>query len=316
MKWIIVGSGIIVNKFIKAFNGEANIFNQNEIVAILDIDKDSSKKLADKYGIKNTFEDINDINIEYDAVYLGTPNILHYEFSKKFLNLKKNVLCEKPLIDNHKKAIELFELAQTNGVRLLEAFMHIHNPLYIAHIGKVKRLEGNYSTMIEDIKNGIAETSNDKILKRNMMGGVIADVGVYPISLGVYLNGPVKDFEMKVLKYRQQVETNVEMTLNHINGAVTTSHFSEEGEEPEKMPVLIDGKEVCPTITFRHLAESRMAFEILNFVNQEDISRFISTSIETARLLELLREDANKQVDKMIQERPIKDIVRKKLINV
>ena len=167
MKWILVGNGIIVLKFIKAFRESKEIMESNEIVGILGINTEKVKAFAKKFDIPNSFTDMNDIDVIYDAVYLGVPNILHYRITKQFLNKGINVLCEKPLVDDHSKAVELFKLAKEKKVRLLEAFMHINNPLYFPYVNNVKDLEANYSTFLEDIKNGNAETSSDKILKRD-----------------------------------------------------------------------------------------------------------------------------------------------------
>ena len=51
-------------------------------------------------------------------IFLATPNDLHYDQVKYWLNQKKNVFCEKPLTLSYESAKELFELADSQGVAL------------------------------------------------------------------------------------------------------------------------------------------------------------------------------------------------------
>tara|TARA_R100000234_G_scaffold25119_1_gene14562 strand:- start:456 stop:2150 length:1695 start_codon:yes stop_codon:yes gene_type:complete len=67
---------------------------------------------------------INDLNIEWvdakdaDWIIISTPNDLHYEQVWKYLRMKKNVFCEKPLTLSYKSAKELFDFADTMNVKL------------------------------------------------------------------------------------------------------------------------------------------------------------------------------------------------------
>ena len=67
---------------------------------------------------------INDLNVKWvdadeaDWIIISTPNDLHYEQVWKYLRMKKNVFCEKPLTLNYKASKELFDFADTMGVRL------------------------------------------------------------------------------------------------------------------------------------------------------------------------------------------------------
>lgn len=50
------------------------------------------------------------------------PNGLHYEWTLKALAAGKHVLLEKPSADTAEEAREMFELAESKGLVLLEAF--------------------------------------------------------------------------------------------------------------------------------------------------------------------------------------------------
>ena len=55
---------------------------------------------------------------EADWIIISTPNDLHYEQVSYWLAQKKNVFCEKPLSLTYESAKELFDFADTMGVKL------------------------------------------------------------------------------------------------------------------------------------------------------------------------------------------------------
>ena len=65
----------------------------------------------------NNYVEIVD-NEEADWIIISTPNDLHYEQVKYWLNKKKNVFCEKPLTLTLESSKELFKIADKNSVKL------------------------------------------------------------------------------------------------------------------------------------------------------------------------------------------------------
>lgn len=70
-----------------------------ELVAICDNDRPKARALAERFGIPNTFNDIDDLLEldELDAVVVATPNHLHEPHVLSVLAAKRHVLCERPL---------------------------------------------------------------------------------------------------------------------------------------------------------------------------------------------------------------------------
>ncbi len=69
-----------------------------------------------KNSIKNDVEFVK--SNEADWIIISTPNDLHYEQVKHYLNQKKNVFCEKPMTLTLNTTKELFNLANKQGVKL------------------------------------------------------------------------------------------------------------------------------------------------------------------------------------------------------
>ena len=53
-----------------------------------------------------------------DWVFIATPNDIHYQQAKYFIEQGINVFCEKPLTPTYKQSKELFDLAKKHNVKL------------------------------------------------------------------------------------------------------------------------------------------------------------------------------------------------------
>ena len=56
--------------------------------------------------------------IDLDWVFIATPNDIHYEQAKHFIEQGVNVFCEKPLTPTYEQSKELFDLAEKHDVKL------------------------------------------------------------------------------------------------------------------------------------------------------------------------------------------------------
>ena len=70
-----------------------------ELVAVCDNDGPKARALADRFGIPDTFTDIEDLLAldQLDALVIATPNHLHEPHTLAALASKRHVLCERPL---------------------------------------------------------------------------------------------------------------------------------------------------------------------------------------------------------------------------
>lgn len=89
---------------------------------------EKSRTVAAAYDIPfataNEDDLINDPTV--DAIDICTPNICHFETSKKALLAGKHVYCEKPLCDNAQDAFALCELAERTGLTAMTVFNNRH----------------------------------------------------------------------------------------------------------------------------------------------------------------------------------------------
>lgn len=190
-----VGTGWITSSFIEA----AQLSKDFNLTAVYSRSEDNAKMLADTYGASRVFTDIEEMATSdlIEAVYIASPNSIHFEQTITFLKNKKHVICEKPIFSNTAELKEAFKTAEENGVFLFEAIRNIHTPnfkilkenLHLA--GKVRSAilpYIQYSSRYDLFLQG----EEPNIFSAKYSGGALVDLGVYPLYLAVGLFGAPK----------------------------------------------------------------------------------------------------------------------------
>ena len=123
----IIGCGRVARRF----PFEADVVNGINVCAAYDINPDAVESLIAKYEDRITaYEDLERFYQSVDAVYVATPHLSHYQYIKDSLMRKKHVLCETPMLLNGGQAKELYQLAEHQGVFLMEANKTAHCPAF------------------------------------------------------------------------------------------------------------------------------------------------------------------------------------------
>ena len=194
----IVGAGMIVKDFL-SFSHE---LPEIKLEAIVARNIENLKNLQNTYNIKQIYTDLDEClsSPSIDTIYVAVPNNLHYSVAKKALEAGKNVICEKPFTLNYHETVELFELAESKNLILIEAITNQYLPNYLeikenlSQIGNIRLVECNFSQLssrYEAFKKGIIAPVFDK----NQGGGVLGDLNIYNIHFVVGLFGAPKNSE-------------------------------------------------------------------------------------------------------------------------
>jgi predicted dehydrogenase len=131
-----------------------------------------------------------------DAIYIGTPNQTHCEYTLAGLKAGKHVLCEKPLAINAEEGRKMVEAARESGCLLMEAMVSTLNPNFraaaarIPEIAPVRQYSSyfcQYSSKYEALKRGEVATAF-----KPGTAGALRDVGVYTLYPLVALFGRPK----------------------------------------------------------------------------------------------------------------------------
>lgn len=194
----IVGAGMIVKDFL-SFTHE---LPEIKLEAIVARNIENLKNLQSMYNIKEIFTDLDEClsSPSIDTIYVAVPNNLHYSVAKKALEAGKNVICEKPFTLDYHETVELFELAESKNLILIEAITNQYLPNYLeikenlSQIGNIRLVECNFSQLssrYEAFKKGIIAPVFDK----KQGGGVLGDLNIYNIHFVVGLFGAPKNSE-------------------------------------------------------------------------------------------------------------------------
>ena len=171
-----------------------------KLLAICDCNKDTLKKVGDKYGIdeKYRFESHLDlINCpDVDAIEICTPNHLHVPFAVDAVKAGKPFNLEKPLSINYTEAEKLKKALEEKPVPNMMCFSYRFRPA----VRYAKELIDK--GVIGDIINVKVEYFKDsafmpgrklewRFIKEYAGTGVLGDLGVHLIDLAEFLMGDI-----------------------------------------------------------------------------------------------------------------------------
>ena len=87
---------------------------QSELVAVIDVDADKAKSLAERYNCL-AYSDCREIIGKIDAVTIATPTVTHLQLAKIFIKNNIAVLVEKPLAANVGQGKKIVDLAHEHN---------------------------------------------------------------------------------------------------------------------------------------------------------------------------------------------------------
>ncbi|MBO4334148.1 MAG: Gfo/Idh/MocA family oxidoreductase [Paludibacteraceae bacterium] len=148
----IVGSGRIANRFVP----ESKVVNGVEVVSVFDPNKAKAVAFAEKFGVKAYTDTYHKFLADVDVVYVASPHLTHYQYTKNALEAGKHVLCEIPFTLSASQAKELYDYAETHNLVLLEAnktaycpaFGHITTLVKSGIIGEIVDVKASESKMV------------------------------------------------------------------------------------------------------------------------------------------------------------------------
>lgn len=130
----IVGCGQMAGEHLKIWNK----IPKAEVSTLVDIDIESAKKMAETYGIKNYYNDLEEMS-GVDAVDACVPPLAHREVAVKAFQEGYHVLMEKPLAMNLEDAKEIISAKRGRKLGI------IHNWKFERHMRRAISLAGKGS---------------------------------------------------------------------------------------------------------------------------------------------------------------------------
>ena len=186
LRWGVIGPGWIAERFI----GSARRHTRQQVLAVGSRDLGRSTTFAQKHGVERAYGSYQELlaDPDVDVVYIATPHNAHFPCALQSLQAGKHTLVEKPIALNATQAAELAAVAAARGVFLAEALWTMFLPKFdvIRQVLESGAL-GEIRTVIAD--HGEYFTADHRIMRSDLAGGPLLDLGTYPISFAAWVLG-------------------------------------------------------------------------------------------------------------------------------
>ena len=217
IKWGIIGLGKIANKFATDLTTVSN----SKLHAVASRSAKKSKEFSKKYGVEKTYNSYESLakDDEIDAVYIATPHSFHKEHTILCLQHKKAVLCEKPFAMNLTEVKQMIALAKQNNVLLMEALWTYFLPhiTYVLDIVNQKTF-GELLELHTDFGFKAKYDLKSRLIKKEVGGGSLLDIGIYPVFMALSTLGVPKQIDAKATFFETGADSECNMTFNYQNG--------------------------------------------------------------------------------------------------
>ena len=227
IRFAVVGTNWITRQFVDAAHETGNL----KLTAVYSRSLEQAQTFANDYLVENLFtslEEMADSDV-IDAVYIASPNSLHFPQTKLFLSHKKHVICEKPFASNISEAEEAIALARENQVVLFEAFKTASLPNFLqlqASLGKVGKMRKafinycQYSSRYQRYLDG----ENPNTFNPAFSNGSIMDIGFYCLASAVALWGEPQSVKATASLLDSGVDAHGVAVLDYGDFSVTLQH--------------------------------------------------------------------------------------------
>lgn len=216
VNWGILGLGKIAHKFAHDL-----LLVENAILyGVASRDLAKAKDFANKYQVEQYYSNYKDLTDDpnIDIVYIATPHVHHCKFTLMALNSGKAVLCEKAFGMNKGEVEKMIAKAREKNLFLMEALWTRFIP------GTYKLLELIQSGLIGDLKSVRADFGfkakfepNKRLFNKELGGGSLLDIGIYPVFLSLLSLGFPKKIIANAVMSKTEVDTSIMMLFTYKN---------------------------------------------------------------------------------------------------
>lgn len=232
IKWGIVGLGNIASQFAS----DLLLIENAELTAVASRDFSKAEEFGGKFNALRMYNsyDLLFEDPEVEIVYIATPHNSHAELSIKALEKGKHVLCEKPMALSYKDAERMIEASKKHNTFFMEAFWTRFIPSVQDVLQKInKGAIGKVNYIKADFAFHGSEKENKRLFDKELGGGALFDIGVYPLFLSYIVLGKPKEIVAKAIKHKNDIDLQTSMILQY-EAAQSVLHASIVSESDMK----------------------------------------------------------------------------------
>lgn len=201
----ILGAGHIAQKMAITLMG----MKEAELYAVAARELSRAEQFADEFHAQKAYGNYEALadDPDIDLIYIATPHSHHFGPARMCLLKGKPVLCEKAFTANAREAEELIRIAQEKQVFLAEAIWTRYMP-FSRTIRELTESGIIGKPMMLTASLGYPIAHKERIVRLELCGGALYDLGVYPINFALMTFG--NDLE-KITSTCMKNEAGVDM---------------------------------------------------------------------------------------------------------
>ncbi|WP_312985512.1 Gfo/Idh/MocA family oxidoreductase [Atlantibacter sp.] len=259
IRFAVIGTNWITRQFVDAAHETGKL----KLTAVYSRTLEQAQMFANDYPVEHLFTSLESLaqSDDIDAVYIASPNSLHFSQSCLFLSHKKHVICEKPLASNLREVEAAIAIARENQVVFFEAFKTASLPNFIAlsqalpKVGKLRKALLNYCQYSSRYQRYL-DGENPNTFNPAYSNGSIMDIGFYCLASAVALWGEPASVTASASLLDSGVDAHGTVVMHYGDADVTLLHskVSDSGLHSEIQgeagTLVIEKISECQRITF------------------------------------------------------------------
>ena len=259
IRFAVIGTNWITKQFVDA----AHETGKYKLTAIYSRSLEQAQTFANDYPVEHLFTSLEAMaqSDAIDAVYIASPNSLHFPQTQLFLRHKKHVICEKPLASNLREVEAAIETARENQVVLFEAFKTASLPNFLllqqslSKVGKVRKALINYCQYSSRYQRYL-DGENPNTFNPAFSNGSIMDIGFYCLASAVALWGEPHGVQASASLLESGVDAHGLVVLDYGDFSVTLQHSKVSDSvlpseiQGEEGSLVIEKISECQKVTF------------------------------------------------------------------
>ena len=318
-----IGTSWITRSFIGGLDLLSDMYN---LSAVYSRSKERGEEFLKEINkTARIFTDLNEMakDSEIDAVYIASPNSLHFEQAMLMVENKKHVIVEKPMVISEEQFMKLSNAARENDVIFMEAIIPIHLPARkiikenLGRIGRIQSSRFQFCQLSSKYKDYVLG-NNPNIFNPHYATGTLMDLGVYCVYPAVdffglpetlstqatFLESGSDSSISSIYRYYDHIVTlissktcqsDLPSEIIGDNGKITIGHISKYDE----VSITVDG--VTETLVGTMSKEELMSYEAKDFYRyityrlgtSQEYNEMCQLSLTVCAVMEAMRMQAD-----------------------
>ncbi|WP_426564990.1 Gfo/Idh/MocA family protein [Angustibacter sp. McL0619] len=223
-----MGTGWIAERFVTALRSHT----QQVPYAVGARTPGRAAEFAARHGMESAYSSYSELlgDPSVDVVYVATPHNHHLEAALSAIAAGKHLVVEKPLGVNADEARRIATAASEAGVYCVEALWTLFLPKFdvlrqLIDDGAI----GEPSAVMADLGEWFADSH--RIRRAELAGGVMLDLGTYPVTLATWVLGEPADV-VALATRADEVDAQFGAVLRTSTGAVASLFSSIDSLTP------------------------------------------------------------------------------------